>query len=71
MQIRCPHCHNAIEVVEDSSFGDVECSSCGSLRGRAWDDPAFNCRSSRGDCLPPYAIGTERGFRVAIGPINE
>ena len=30
MHIRCPHCHNAIEVVEDSSFRDVECPSCGS-----------------------------------------
>ena len=20
MHIRCPHCHNAIEIVEDSSF---------------------------------------------------
>ena len=25
-----PHCHNAIEIVEDSSFRDVECPSCGS-----------------------------------------
>ena len=24
MHIRCPHCHNAIEIVEDSSFGDVD-----------------------------------------------
>lgn len=30
MHIRCPHCHNAIEIVEDSSFRDVECPSCGS-----------------------------------------
>ena len=30
MHIRCPHCHNAIEIVEDSSFRDVSCPSCGS-----------------------------------------
>ena len=30
MHVRCPHCHNIIEVVEESSFADVECSSCGS-----------------------------------------
>ncbi len=30
MHIRCPHCHNAIEVVQDSSFRDVECPGCGS-----------------------------------------
>lgn len=30
MQIRCPHCRNPMEVVEESSLTDVPCSSCGS-----------------------------------------
>jgi len=30
MHIRCPHCHNPVEVVEDSTFTDVECPNCGS-----------------------------------------
>ncbi|MCU0963330.1 MAG: hypothetical protein MUF48_24825, partial [Pirellulaceae bacterium] len=30
MHIRCPHCHNAVEVIEDSSLRDVSCPSCGS-----------------------------------------
>lgn len=30
MQVRCPHCHNPIELVEDSSLSDIPCSSCGS-----------------------------------------
>ncbi len=30
MHIRCPHCHNAIEVVEDAELQDLVCSSCGS-----------------------------------------
>ncbi len=30
MHVRCPHCHNAIEIVKDSSFRDVACPSCGS-----------------------------------------
>jgi serine/threonine protein kinase len=30
MHIRCPHCHNPIEVIEDSGFTDVVCPSCGS-----------------------------------------
>jgi serine/threonine-protein kinase len=30
MHIRCPHCHNAVEVVGDSELTDVTCPSCGS-----------------------------------------
>ncbi len=30
MHIRCPHCHNTIEVVEDAELQDLVCSSCGS-----------------------------------------
>ena len=29
-QIRCPHCHNPIDVVNDDPSGDVSCPSCGS-----------------------------------------
>ncbi|MCI0358938.1 MAG: protein kinase, partial [Planctomycetaceae bacterium] len=30
MHVRCPHCHNAIEIVGDSELTDVTCPSCGS-----------------------------------------
>jgi WD40 repeat protein len=30
MQIRCPHCHQPIELVDDDPFGDMTCESCGS-----------------------------------------
>ena len=30
MHVRCPHCHNAIEIVGDHELTDIECSSCGS-----------------------------------------
>ncbi|MBT7254981.1 MAG: protein kinase, partial [Planctomycetaceae bacterium] len=30
MKIRCPHCHNAIEMLHDSEFKDMSCESCGS-----------------------------------------
>src|SRR4051812_27940258 len=30
MHIRCPHCHNPVEVVGDSSFTEIACPSCGS-----------------------------------------
>ena len=37
MQIRCPHCHQPIEVVDDDPSGDTICSSCGSAFNLAWD----------------------------------
>jgi serine/threonine protein kinase len=30
MHIRCPHCHNPIEVLEESTLVDVDCPTCGS-----------------------------------------
>jgi serine/threonine-protein kinase len=37
MQIRCPHCQNPIEVVQDDSLMDVDCPSCGSSFNLASD----------------------------------
>ena len=33
MQIRCPHCQNGIELVDDSDFQSIDCPSCGSQFG--------------------------------------
>ena len=30
MHIRCPHCQNAVELVDDTSFSDIACPSCNS-----------------------------------------
>ncbi|MGD9648924.1 MAG: serine/threonine-protein kinase, partial [Pirellulales bacterium] len=30
MQVRCPHCHNGIELVDAAPLADIECPSCGS-----------------------------------------
>lgn len=30
MQVRCRHCHNPIEVVDDTPLSDITCTSCGS-----------------------------------------
>lgn len=30
MQIRCPHCHSPIEVVEEVNLSDILCTTCGS-----------------------------------------
>jgi hypothetical protein len=30
LRVRCPHCHNPIEVLNADLLGDLECPSCGS-----------------------------------------
>jgi len=30
LHIRCPHCHNLVELVNDSPLNELECPSCGS-----------------------------------------
>jgi tRNA A-37 threonylcarbamoyl transferase component Bud32 len=30
LHIRCPHCHNPVELLVDSPFTDITCSTCGS-----------------------------------------
>jgi WD40 repeat protein/serine/threonine protein kinase len=37
LKIRCPHCHNPIEVVNDDPSSDVSCPSCGSCFNLAKD----------------------------------
>ena len=37
MQIRCPHCHQPIELVNEDPSGDMSCESCGSAFNLAAD----------------------------------
>ena len=30
MHVRCPHCQNPIDIVDDDPLSDIQCSSCGS-----------------------------------------
>lgn len=48
MQVRCPHCHNPIEVIESKSLDDLECNSCGSHFSLVSDDTlSFNADELR------------------------
>lgn len=48
MHIRCPHCQNRIEVVDESSLAQVSCPSCGS---------AFNLTAGAGcDTTRPMEV---------------
>ena len=37
LRIRCPHCHNPMEVIEDSDLSEMTCPSCGSGFGLVGD----------------------------------
>jgi WD40 repeat protein len=39
LHIRCPHCHNPVEVLEEMSLSDVVCPSCGSHFSLVSDEP--------------------------------
>ena len=30
LHVRCPHCHNPVELVDDASLGEITCHACGS-----------------------------------------
>ncbi len=47
MHIRCPHCHNPIEVVDDASLSDLSCPSCGSQFSLIGGDATKTFRADR------------------------
>ena len=42
MLIRCPHCQNSIELVDDPDFQSIDCPSCGSQFGLVDEDSSIN-----------------------------
>lgn len=47
MRVRCPRCHNPVEIIDDSTFNEIVCSTCGSsfsLIGGT--DETETCRAS-------------------------
>lgn len=38
MHVRCPHCHNPLELVDDAELRDIVCTSCGSKFSLVGDD---------------------------------
>lgn len=39
LHIRCPHCQNPVELVDDGALSDVVCTSCGSHFSLVDDSP--------------------------------
>ena len=63
MRIRCPNCHEAVEIVEDTSFKDVDCPSCGSHFTVVGDDASTEAyrgktrRLSHFELIEPLGTG--------------
>jgi len=77
LQIRCPHCHQPIEVIDDDPSGDVMCSSCGSSFNLARDFETISDDGSQTRMLGHYHTGaatltlkghTNRVVSVAFSP---
>ena len=56
MQIRCPHCHNPIEVVNDDPSGDVSCPSCDSCFNLAKDIETVQDEGSHAKMLGHFQL---------------
>jgi len=41
LHIRCPHCHNPVEIVVDTPLTDIACSACGSHFNLVEDDSIY------------------------------
>lgn len=55
LHVRCPHCHNPIEIVEESSLSEVDCPSCGSHFSLLGEEPV-NCKGSENKTIAHYVL---------------
>ena len=61
LHVRCPHCHNPVEILDDSPLGEIVCAHCGSsfgLVGQDGDDSALPRRIGRFELLECVGKGT-------------
>ena len=62
MHIRCPHCHNPIEVVDDNPASDVTCSSCGSAINLAVDARRLESVEAATQSIAHFELGEQLGM---------
>jgi tRNA A-37 threonylcarbamoyl transferase component Bud32 len=62
MRIRCPHCHNPIEIVEPSSLSDISCPSCGSSFSLVSGDTTTSHRADGVRRLAHFELVRELGL---------
>jgi serine/threonine protein kinase len=62
MHIRCPHCQNRIEVVDDSQLHEVCCPSCGSAFNLVGGDRATTTKPVEVRTLGHFELLEQLGF---------
>ena len=68
LHIRCPHCHNPVELVDDASLSDVLCPSCGSQFSLVDDsDRTYQARSQQ---AIGHGLSGDRVVADAVGRID-
>jgi serine/threonine protein kinase/formylglycine-generating enzyme required for sulfatase activity len=60
MQIRCPHCQNPLEVLDDSSLTDINCPSCDS-RFNLLADETLTYRADENSTIGHFELQSKLG----------
>jgi WD40 repeat protein/serine/threonine protein kinase len=68
VQIRCPHCHQPIEIVDDDPSGDMTCESCGSAFNLAFDSETVADDGSHAKTIAHFTL-VDRLGQGAFGSV--
>lgn len=61
MHVRCPHCRNPIELVDDGAFNEVNCPSCGSNFSLIASDTTDTYLPDSSDSLGHFSLDEQLG----------
>ncbi|MBT6154015.1 MAG: hypothetical protein HOH82_04910 [Planctomycetaceae bacterium] len=61
MQVRCPHCQNPLEVLDDSSLTDINCPSCDSRFNLLADDGTLTYREDEHPTIGHFELQDKLG----------
>ena len=61
VQVRCPHCQNPLEVLDDSSLTDINCPSCDSRFNLLADDDTLTYRPDDNPTIGHFELQSKLG----------
>lgn len=62
MHVRCPHCQNPIEIVDEQSFENVDCPSCGSSFSLVDPEETRSCRAQTFESIAHFDLKERLGM---------